>query len=136
MNRGQQHLTIRHVSLLPAFKFGSLIGGMVLILPGFLSGLLVWAIAGGLRQWLESWDRVSLAGITEISFLSILKVSDALHFLQWLDDLGWMLPAATTIGALFIGGFTVGVLTTLAAAFYNLLAWPGGGLAVIAEMRE
>jgi hypothetical protein len=126
---------IRRIFLLPAFKFGSLIGGLLLLFPGFLSGLLLWGTAGALRLWLESWDRVSLAGIAEVSFLNILKLTDVLEFLQWLDDLGWLLVVATTLGALFLGGLLVGILVTLGAAFYNILASWGGGLVVLADVK-
>jgi len=123
---------IRRFALFPAFKFGSLVGGVIMLLPGLLLGLLARFLVGILRGWLEAWQALSL-GPLEADPLDILKLTGFLHNLQTLDDRGWLLVLAVTLATAVAGALLIGLLTTLGAAVYNLLATISGGLVVEAQ---
>ena len=51
---------IRNIHLFSAFRFGCLVGGVLMLPIGLLLGLLVRALVGFLRDWLETWEKLSL----------------------------------------------------------------------------
>ena len=57
------HYAIRRVALLSAFRFGFVIGGTTLFIPGFLLGLISTLVAHWLQQWLQSWAAIRGLGI-------------------------------------------------------------------------
>jgi hypothetical protein len=120
---------IRRIALFPAFKFGSSVGGVIMLLPGFLLGLLTRAVVGILRSWLEAWQALSV-GPLEADPLNLLKLSDFLLKLQAWDDRGWLLILILTLATAAIGALLAGLLTLLGAVVYNFLATLTGGLAV------
>lgn len=129
--------TIRRIHLFPAFRFGCLVGGLVLILPGLLLGLLARGVVGLLRQWLEGWQSWSanlpLGSLPEINFLDLLNLAELLRNLRILDDNGWLLVLTVILATAILGGLLVSLLTLFGAAGYNLLAGLGGGLVVSAD---
>lgn len=120
---------IRRIALFPAFKFGSSVGGVIMLLPGFLFGLLTRAVVGILRSWLEAWQALSV-GPLEADPLNLLKLSGFLHSLQTWDDRGWLLILILTLATVAIGALLAGLLTLMGAVVYNFLATLTGGLAV------
>jgi len=130
--------SIRRISIFPAFKFGCLVGGVIMMPPGLLLGLLARALIGILRAWLEAWDAwtLDLAGrtIANLDWLEVLELADFLRQLQTLDDQGWLLVLALALAVALAGGLLAGLLATLGAVAYNIVAAVSGGLAVSAEM--
>lgn len=120
---------VRRIALLPAFKFGSSVGGVIMLLPGFLLGLLTRALVGILRSWLEAWQALSV-GPLAADPLDLLRLSGFLQRLQTLDERGWLLVLGLTLATAAIGALLAGLLTLLGAVTYNFLATLTGGLAV------
>lgn len=129
--------TIRRIHLFPAFRVGCLVGGLVLLLPGLLLGLLVRGVVGLLRQWLEGWQiwslNLPLGSLPEVNFLDFLNLAEFLRNLRVLDENGGLLVLAVTLAAAILGGLLISLLTVCGAAGYNILAGLGGGLVVTAE---
>ena len=131
------HYTIRRIHLFPAFKFGCLTGGILMLPFGLLLSLLVRAMIGILRSWLETWDTLSLdvAGKTlvNVSFLNIVKLADFLRELRALDNQGVLLGLALALAVAVVGGLLAGLLAVFGGAIYNVLAALSGGLIVSAD---
>ncbi len=129
---------IRNIHLFSAFRFGCLIGGVLMLPIGLLLGLLARALVGVVRRWLEAWEALSLdlAGRTlvDVDFLNLLKLSDFLRELRVLDEQGWLLALALALGMAVVGGLLLGLLAIFGAAVYNILAAISGGLVVGADL--
>lgn len=127
---------IHRIHLFPAFKFGCLVGGVIMLLPGLLLGLLARLLVGILRRWLEAWETLSLGPVADVNPLNILKLADFLRELQVLDEQGWLLALALALGVAFSGGLLAGWLAATGAAVYNLLAGLSGGVVLSAEVLD
>jgi hypothetical protein len=125
---------IRRFHLLPAFKFGSIIGAIVMFLPGLTFGWLLRALIGVLYRWLDSWVELDVGLFGSVSLVDLLNLSNFLALLERLDGQGTMLILAITLAAVLLGGLLVGVMAVLAALTYNFLAAVSGGLVVAADV--
>lgn len=124
---------IRRVSLLSAFRFGFVIGGTVLFLPGFLFGLVSVLVARWLQHWLQSWTGIRGLGI-DLRLIDLLKLTGFLAWLNTVVDWGWLLIPLIALLVMVIGGVGYGLATMLSASTYNFLATLSGGLVV--ELEE
>ena len=131
------HFAIRRVLIFPAFKFGCLVGAVVLIPPGILLGLLVQATTRLALSWILGWQSWSVdvmgRSLAELDPVNLLGLGGTVANLQNLDSRGWLLAMAVTATVVVGGGMVSGLLTALAALTYNLLAALSGGLVVRAE---
>jgi hypothetical protein len=131
---------IRRIHLFPAFKFGCLTGGILMLLPGLLLGAVVRALVGILRRWLDAWQALSLdiggRNLVDVDLLSLVKLAGFLRELRVLDEQGWVLALAVVLGTAIAGGLLVGLLALFGAAIYNVLAALSGGLVVGADALE
>jgi hypothetical protein len=117
--------TIRKVFLWPAFKFGALIGAVLMIVPGIVWGLLVREAAQLLR---------GLYGTPSLFTLTRPDVPVLFQRLIELAEKGPALVLGTALLSIIGGGLAYGISALVAALFYNLIASLGGGLAVAADM--
>lgn len=131
------HFAIRRILLIPAFKFGCLVGAVVLIPPGIVLGFLAQVVTRLFLSWLQGWQSWSYdpPGLPPVGFdlVSLLGLEGVTASMQNLDSRGWLLGMAVTAAVVIGGGMVSGLLTALAALTYNLLAALSGGLVVRAE---
>ena len=126
-------IAIRRIQPLSALKFGALIGGSTMFLPGLLLGVIVRVLVGILRTWLDGWTKPGVLGV-EINLLNLLNLQGFLQSLQGWDDQGWLLILLVMFGTMVIGGLLNGVLLASSAASYNSLANISGGLVISADI--
>ena len=126
--------TIKHIGIWSAFKFGTLIGGIIGFLHGLAAGLtLRWAVAR-LYTWLDSWLTVSVPFSDDLRLVDALKLGDVLDLLERLDDGSMLMVVGVVFAFAAFGGLIVGLLTVLAAFVYNVVAAFSGGFEVQADV--
>ncbi len=124
---------IQRIDLRSALKFGVLIGPIVMFLPGLLLALLArWSITT-LRGWLAGWNSLDL-GLVNVNVLELVNLNDFLQTIQSLDEQGVLLLLMITVGSMILGMIQGGLLATLGAIAYNILARFGSGLVVSGEL--
>ncbi len=121
MNR----FNIRKVFVWPAFKFGAVIGAVLMIVPGILWGLLTRESVRALRAFLESLGLLATASPDTAALVERIVN---------LDKMGPMLVIWTAVATIVLSGLLYGVAAAIAALLYNLIASLSGGLVVGAEM--
>lgn len=116
---------IRRISIWPAFKFGAVIGAVLAILPGILSGLLLRSVVGSLSNLSGSMGSLTpgSGGVTGFS-----------QWLMRIDQLGTLTILWVTLGSVVGSGLAFGISTALGALIYNLVASISGGLVISAEL--
>lgn len=117
MNR--YRYAIRSIDPLSALKYGFVLGCVVAILPGFLSG-------AALQQFIAA---------LVVSISSGLFVPD-LGPLTTLYQMGWALTWWVTFFAIVAGGIGSAISSVIGALVYNLVAAISGGLAVTTELLD
>ena len=117
--------TIRKIFIWPAFKFGALIGAVLMIAPGIVWGLLTRSSVQ-LLYALFGVPSLFVRGNPEMAAFTQLLVS--------LNQMGPLLTVWTALLTIIIGGLLYGIGAAIAALLYNLIASLSGGLAVAAEM--
>ena len=128
---------IRKINLFPLAKFGCLLGGLALFLPGLLCSIAGVQAVGVLRALLENWQKAALdLGLipVEFDFVSLLGLEAALAALTTLDNNSFLLVLLIILLYLIVGGLLVGVTILLLGWVYNLVAALTGGLEV--ELHE
>jgi hypothetical protein len=128
---------IRKINLFPLAKFGCLLGGLALFLPGLLCSIAGVQVVGVLRALLENWQKAALdLGLipVEFDFVSLLGLEAALAALTTLDNNSFLLVLLIVLLYLIVGGLLVGVTILLLGWAYNLVAALTGGLEV--ELHE
>jgi hypothetical protein len=128
------HYEIRRVSPGSAFKFGCVVGGVIMLPIGLVGGFVGLMVIGALRAWLESWQHLNLA-LIELDLLQVLELAELLTWLQSLDNLGLLTVAGLILALGAAGGFVIGALAALGAIVYNLVAALTGGLGVTLERQ-
>ena len=116
---------IRKIFVWPAFKFGAIIGAVLLIFPGILGGIATRSAVGALYALVQAMGGLAMLGGPD--------TSDLLKLLQTLDNMGPLVVLWTTLFTVIVGGLLCGVMAAVAALIYNLVAAMGGGLEVGAE---
>lgn len=113
----QHHYAIRTINPLSALKYGFVLGCVLMMLPGLLSGIL-------LRQLIEG---VVLA-ISGGFFAPDLGPLTTLYQMGW--GLTWWVTLLSVIG----GGIVSAISSVVGALVYNLVAAISGGLEVTADL--
>jgi hypothetical protein len=124
---------VRKVNLFPLAKFGCLLGGLALFLPGLLCSIAGAQMVGALRALLENWQKAVLdLGLVpvEFDFVTLLGLEAALATLTTLDNNRFLLFLLIILLYLIVGGLLVGVTVLLLGWVYNLVAGLTGGLEV------
>ncbi len=131
--------TVRKINLLPLAKFGCVLGGVAMLLPGILCALGITQIIAVLRTFLEQSQaaEVDLLGMgvpVELDFINLLGLVDVQTLLTNLDDQRLAVALLIVLINIIGGGLLVAVTIMLVGWSYNLLAMLTGGLEV--ELRE
>lgn len=130
---------VRKIHMLPLAKFGCLLGGLAMLLPGIICAFVGVQIVSTLRTLLDQWQtsKVDLLGLgapVEFDFINLLSLETVQTFLARLDDQQMMVALLIIIISILGGGLLVGLIILLVGWGYNLLAALTGGLEV--ELRE
>jgi hypothetical protein len=131
------HYKIRKINLFPLAKFGCLLGGLALFLPGLLCSVASVQVIGALRALLENWQKAALnLGLipVEFDFITLLGLETALAALTRLDDNGFLVALLIMLFYLIGGGLLAGLTILLLGWVYNLVAALTGGLEI--ELHE
>ena len=128
---------VRKINLFPLAKFGCLLGGLALFLPGLLCSMASVQVVDALRALLENWQKAGLdLGLipVELDFVRLLGLKTALATLTTLDNNSFLLVLLVVLLYLIAGGLLVGITVLLLGWVYNLVAALTGGLEV--ELHE
>ncbi len=128
--------TIQNINAWSAFKFGSVIGGVLGLFPGLTVGLTLRALIQGLLTWLESWLTLDIPVVGSYSLLDAVNLKDFVAQLQQWNSRGWLLVLLLLLSSMVVGGLVTGVLSSLGAAVYNLVATFSGGLVLRADTMD
>lgn len=131
------HYKVRKINLFPLAKFGCLLGGLALFLPGLLCSIASVQVVGALHALLENWQKAALdLGLIpiEFDFITLLGLETVLTTLTNLDNNSFLLVLLIVLLYLIVGGLLVGVTVLLLGWVYNLVAALTGGLEV--ELHE
>jgi len=139
MNITTQRYTVSKISTVSLAKFGCVLGGLALVLPGLICALGSVQLVAVLRQLLDRWqaaeiDLVGLGLPVEFDFVTLLGLETAQTLLTRLDDNRLVLGLLILLVGVVAGGALVAVVVLLVGWGYNLLAALSGGLEV--ELRE
>lgn len=116
---------IRKVFVGPAFKFGAIIGAVLVIIPGIVGGLVAHSAVGGLKELLDAMGGFAALGGPDTSGFA--------RQLQTLVNIGPLIVLWTTLATIILGGLWYGITAAVGALVYNLVAAAGGGLEVGAQ---
>lgn len=113
----EQRYAIRHIEPLSAFKFGLVVGGMVMLLPGFALGILVK-------------DLVDLL----VEMANAVMFAPDLGPIAQLHQMGWGLVWLVMVVSVIFGGISGALAAVLSAVLYNLVTGVSGGIVVHAAV--
>ena len=134
-----QHYKIRRINLFPLAKFGCLLGGTALLLPGAICAVgsveVISLLRGLLAQWQSAQmellgDKIPLA----FDFVKLLGLETVQTLLIQLDDQRLVLALLIILVSVIGGGLLAALSILLLGWIYNLLAALTGGLEV--ELQE
>ena len=131
--------TVRKINLLPLAKFGCLLGGVAMLLPGLICAVAGTQIIALLRIFLEETqtaevDPFGLGTPVEFDFIQLLNLEATQTPISRLDDQGFVVALLIILISVIGGGLLVALTIMLLGWSYNLLAALTGGLEV--ELRE
>lgn len=131
--------TVRKINLFPLAKFGCLLGGLAMLLPGLLCALVGTQLIGLLHTFLANTqsaelDPLGLGVPVELDFIHLLNLEETQALLARLNDQSWVVAVLITLMMILGGGLLVGLIIMLVGWGYNLLAALTGGLEV--ELHE
>ena len=128
---------IRKINLFPLAKFGCLLGGLAMFVPGVFCAVGSLQVVAALQDLLEKWQTSELnTGLVpvEVDFVKLLGLETALAFLTRLDDQRLALTLLIILISVMGGGLLVAAGILLLGGIYNVLAALTGGLEV--ELQE
>jgi hypothetical protein len=139
MNMTTRRYTVSKISTASLAKFGCVLGGLALFLPGLVCALVSVQLVTVLREMLDRWqsseiDLIGLGVPVEFDFIALLGLETAQTLLTRLDDNRLVLGLLVLLVGVIAGGALVAVVILLLGWGYNLLAAVSGGLDV--ELRE
>ena len=131
--------TVRKINLLPLAKFGCLLGGIAMLLPGIICAIGGTQIIAALRIFLEGTqtaklDPLGLGTPVEFDFIQLLNLETVQTLITRLDDQSFVVALLIILITMIGGGLLVAVTIMLLGWSYNFLAAITGGLEV--ELRE
>ncbi len=126
---------VRKIHMLPLAKFGCLLGGLAMLLPGMICAFTGVQIVSALRLLLDQWqssqvDLLGLGAPVEFDFINLLGLETTQTLLARLDDQQMMVALLIILISILGGGLLVGLTILLVGWGYNLLAALTGGLEV------
>ena len=113
----QYHYAIRSINPLSALKYGFVLGCVLMVLPGLLSGIL-------LRQLIDALVLAISGGF----FAPDLGPLTTLYQMGW--GLTWWVTFLSVVG----GGIVSAISSVVGALVYNLVAAISGGLEITADL--
>lgn len=130
---------VRKIHMLPLAKFGCLLGGLAMLLPGIICAFTGVQIVSALRILLNQWqssemDLLGLGAPVKFDFINLLGLGTIQTLLARLDDQQIMVALLIILLSILGGGLLVGLIILLVGWGYNLLAALTGGLEV--DLRE
>lgn len=131
--------SVRKINTLPLAKFGCVLGGVAMLLPGLICAVGATQIVAALRRFLENWqasevDPLGLGVPVEFDFITLLGLETAQTLLIRLDDQRFTLILLIILVSVIGGGLLIAIIVLLLGWIYNLLAALTGGLEV--ELRQ
>ncbi|MCW5848523.1 MAG: hypothetical protein KIT87_00285 [Anaerolineae bacterium] len=130
-------LRVRRIGYLALAKFGCLLGGLAMILPGLVCGLVSVNLVHVVRAWLESWQQFSLIllgqNLGSLDLINALRLTAVLERLRLLDQTSPVALLSITVAVSLLGGLLLALVVCLVGLGYNVLAWLTGGLTLEVE---
>ncbi len=130
-------LRVRRIGYLSLAKFGCLLGGLAMVLPGLVCGLVSVSLVRTVRAWLESWQQFSLTllgqNLGSLDLINALRLTAVLDRLRLLDQTGPLALLSITVAVSLLGGLLLALVVCLVGLGYNALAWLTGGLTLEVE---
>lgn len=127
-------VAIRHIGLVSLGRLGCALGFVVALLPSLACGLVGLGTAHLARDWLESWEdlTITLLGqeVVRVDLVQILGLGRLLEALWILDASSVPLAALVIFGLALILGALLAAIVMLGGLTYNLLSHATGGLVV------
>jgi hypothetical protein len=139
VSNNRHHYKIRKINLLPLAKFGCLLGGLGMVLPGLGCATGSVTVVAALRALLNTWQTAQvdlLGGLAplEFDFVKLLGLETAQTVFVQLDDQRLILALLLFLICIFGGGLLAAIIILLLGWGYNVLAALTGGLEV--ELQE
>ena len=130
---------IQKISTLPFAKFGCVVGGLVMLLPGLVCAAGSIQIVGALRTLLDKWqatqaDLLGLGVPVDFDFITLLGLETAQALITRLDDQRYIVALLIILVSVIGGGLLVALIILVVGWVYNFLAALTGGLEV--ELRD
>lgn len=131
--------SVRRISTGSLAKFGCVLGGVAMTIPGFLLAVLTWQLLAILATLLDAWQavQVDLLGIgapVEFDFVDLLSLDNLLALLIQFNEQRLAVALLVFLAVVLGGGLLAGLIILLVGWVYNILAALTGGLEV--ELRE
>lgn len=125
--------TVSKISTASLAKFGCVLGGLALFMPGLICALSSIQLVGVFRELLDQWQasEVDLMGLgmpVEFDFIALLGLETVQSIFVRLDDNRLVLALLIVLVTVFAGGALLAALVLLVGWGYNLLAALSGGL--------
>jgi len=132
-----QRYMLRKISTLPLARFGCVLGGVAMLLPGIVCALIGVQGIAILRTFLENLEgsEMNLLGApVELDFIAVLGLETLQALVSRLDDQRFIVALLIILVSILGGGFLIGLIILLLGWSYNILAALTGGLEV--ELRQ
>lgn len=130
-----QRYTVRKINLMPLAKFGCLLGGVAMLLPGLICALAGTQLLAVLRTFLAetetaALDPLGLGTPIELDFIQLLNLAEVQAMIVRLDDQRFIVTLLIILLTVLGGGLLAALTILLVGWVYNLLAKITGGIEV------
>ncbi len=126
--------TVRRVNILPLAKFGFILGGLALVLPGVMCGVMTTQLISALRVLLDklatSQADLGMVGQVPFDFINILGLEATQQLVVTLDNQAMSVALLVVLVSVIGGGALIGGTIWLLGLAYNLVAAVTGGIEV------
>ena len=136
MQMNSYRYSVRKINLFPLAKFGCVLGGLAMVIPGVICGIVSMQLVSFMRAFLDEWQtsELQLLGLgVQFDFIEILGLEATQNLLIQLDEQGVVLALLIVLSSIIGGGLFIALMIMLVGWGYNLLAALTGGLEV--ELR-
>lgn len=132
INHTSATVRVRRIAYSSLAKFGCLLGGVAMVLPGLVCGLGGVVLVRVLRVWLESWQQFNLSilgqNVGSFDLINALRLTALLERLRILDATGPLALLGVAVAVALLGGLLLAVIVVGVGLAYNVLAWLTGGI--------
>ncbi|HEX9922423.1 MAG TPA: hypothetical protein VGD99_07150 [Anaerolineae bacterium] len=129
-----QRYTVRRLHLLPLAKFGCLLGGLTMFLPGLIcavvSAQFVSALSVLLEQWRDAEVDIGLGLPLGLDFVELLGLETIEMLVSRLGEQSTLLAVLVILIFIIVGGLVIGLSILVLGWVYNGLARLTGGLEI------